>query len=318
MNARTEESVANPVFALDIRASLNKSPRQLPSRYLYDELGSALFEAICALPWYRVTRAETALFERHGRQILEACKGVRSVVELGPGSGAKLACLLSARGRDAEPLEVHLIDVSAAALSAAATLLGALPGIQVHCHEAAYDVGLDALNASADEKLVLMLGSNIGNFDRADALELLRETYAGMRPGDHLLLGADLVKPENELLLAYDDPLGVTAAFNRNLLLRINRELGGDFDLDGFDYRVTWNAQAARIEAWLVSRWAQRVSIPASDLVLDLAENEPIWVESSHKHTQKSMFALLSEAGFTEECCWENREDGFALVLVRR
>ncbi|HLW05519.1 MAG TPA: L-histidine N(alpha)-methyltransferase, partial [Azoarcus sp.] len=122
----------------------------------------------------------------------------------------------------------------------------------------------------------------------------------------------------NELLLAYDDPLGVTAAFNRNLLLRINRELGGDFDLDGFDYRVTWNAQAARIEAWLVSRWAQRVSIPASDLVLDLAENEPIWVESSHKHTQKSMFALLSEAGFTEECCWENREDGFALVLVRR
>lgn len=318
MNARTGESVSNTCFSLDIHASLNESPRRLPSQYLYDELGSALFEAICSLPWYRVTRAEMALFERHGNQILERCKGIRSVVELGPGSGAKLARLLSARTLDAAPLKVHLVDVSAAALNAAATVLGALPGIQVICHEAAYDSGLDALNESVDEKLVLMLGSNIGNFDRADALELLRVTHAGMRPGDRLLLGADLIKPESELLLAYDDPLGVTAAFNRNLLLRINRELGGDFDLDGFDYHVTWNARAARIEAWLVSRWAQRVTIRTSGLVLDLDANESIWVESSHKYTRESIFALLAEAGFTKECCWENHEDGFALALVKR
>ncbi|MBA4742584.1 MAG: L-histidine N(alpha)-methyltransferase [Azoarcus sp.] len=316
MNARTPPDSEVAAFARDIRASLAGSPRRLSSRYLYDTLGSALFEAICALPWYRLTRAENTLLERHGADILAACTPLRSVVELGPGNGAKLACLLGARGAQATPLDVHLIDVSASALDAANARLAALPGLAVFRHEASYEAGLAALESDSGPKLVLMLGSNIGNFDRSGALAMLRTMRAAMRPGDRVLLGADLVKPEREMLLAYDDPLGVTAAFDRNLLLRINRELGGDFDLSAFDYRVNWNADAARVEAWLVSRKAQTVHIPAAELELALAEGEAIWIESAHKYTREGVFALLGEAGFVEQDCWENFEDGFALALA--
>lgn len=317
MNARTSPDAEVAAFARDIRASLSESPRHLPSRYLYDTLGSALFEAICALPWYRLTRAESVLLERHGPDILAACAPLRSVVELGPGNGAKLACLLGARGDNGEPLDVHLIDVSAAALDAAEARLAALPGLAVVRHEASYDAGLAALESGSGPKLVLMLGSNIGNFDRPGALTMLRSMRAAMRPGDRVLLGADLIKDERDMLLAYDDPLGVTAAFDRNLLLRINRELGGDFDLAGFDYRVRWNADAARVEAWLVSRRMQTVRIPAAGLELALGAGEPIWIESAHKYTRESVFALLGQAGFVAQDCWENRDDGFALALAR-
>lgn len=316
MNARMPLDAEVAAFARDIRESLTASPRRLPSRYLYDTLGSALFEAICALPWYRLTRAETAVLERHGADILAACPHLRSVVELGPGNGAKLACLLGARDAQAMPLDVHLIDVSASALEAADARLSVMPGLNVLRHEASYEAGLGEVNSAPGPKLVLMLGSNIGNFDRPGALAMLRTVRAAMRPGDRVLLGADLVKAERDMLLAYDDPLGVTAAFDRNLLLRINRELGGDFELSAFDYRVHWNAEASRIEAWLVSRKAQTVRIPAAELELTLAEGEPIWIESAHKYTREAIFALLGEAGFVERDCWENVEDGFALALA--
>lgn len=316
MNARMPSDAEVAAFARDIRESLTASPRRLPSRYLYDTLGSALFEAICALPWYRLTRAETTVLERHGADILAACPQLRSVVELGPGNGAKLACLLGARGAQAVPLDVHLIDVSASALEAAEARLTVMPGLNVFRHAASYEAGMAEVKTTPGPKLVLMLGSNIGNFDRPGALAMLRTVRAAMRPGDRVLLGADLVKAERDMLLAYDDPLGVTAAFDRNVLLRINRELGGDFELSAFDYRVTWNAEASRIEAWLVSRRAQTVRIPAADLELTLAEGEPIWIESAHKYTRAGLFALLGEAGFGEQACWENVEDGFALALA--
>ncbi|MDX5444576.1 MAG: L-histidine N(alpha)-methyltransferase [Zoogloeaceae bacterium] len=315
MNAPMSPDAELAAFARDIRDSLSASPRRLSSRYLYDSLGSALFEAICELPWYRLTRAETTLLERHGADILAASAPLRCVVELGPGSGAKLACLLGARDAQA-PLDVHLIDVSASALDAAHTRLSTLPGLAVFRHEVSYEAGLAEVEGAAGPKLVLMLGSNIGNFDRPGALAMLRAVRAAMRAGDRVLIGVDLVKSEREMLLAYDDPLGVTAAFDRNVLLRINRELGGDFDLSAFDYRVTWNAKAARIEAWLVSTRAQTVRIPAARLELTLAEGEPIWIESAHKYTRDGMFALLGEAGFVEQECWENTEDGFALALA--
>lgn len=316
MNARTPPDPEVAAFARGIRESLAGSPRRLSSRYLYDTLGSALFEAICALPWYRLTRAESALLERHGAEILAACTPLHAVVELGPGNGAKLACLLGARGARAMPLDVHLIDVSPSALDAANARLAALPGLTVFRHEVSYEAGLAELEAGSGPKLVLMLGSNIGNFDRPGALAMLRTMRAAMRPGDSVLLGADLVKPEREMLLAYDDPLGVTAAFDRNLLLRINRELGGDFDLSAFDYRVNWNADASRVEAWLVSRKVQTVRIAAAGLELTLNEGEPIWIESAHKYTREGIFALLAEAGFVEQDCWVNVEDGFALALA--
>lgn len=316
MNARTPPDAHLAAFARDTREGLTASPRRLPSRYLYDTLGSALFEAICELPWYRLTRAETALLERDGTDILSACAPLRCVVELGPGNGAKLACLLGGRAAQAAPLDVHLIDVSASALEAADVRLSVMPGLNVFRHEASYEAGLTGVQDAPGPKLVLMLGSNIGNFDRPGALAMLRTVRAAMRPGDRLLLGVDLVKSEREMLLAYDDPLGVTAAFDRNVLLRINQELGGDFDLSAFDYRVTWNPDASRIEAHLVSREAQTVRIAAAGLELSLAEGEPIWIESAHKYTREAVFALLGEAGFVEQGCWENAEDGFALALA--
>jgi L-histidine N-alpha-methyltransferase len=318
MNAGSDPDGATAEFARDIRESLSQTPRRLPSRYLYDALGSALFDAICALPWYRVTRDELAMLERHGAEVLAACADIRSVVELGPGNGVKLARLLAARDHVARALDIHLVDVSSAALDAAATRLATLPGLSIYLHPSSYEAGLAEIGHMAGPKLVLMLGSNIGNFDPTQAVQLLRAIHAAMRPGDRLMLGADLVKPEREMLLAYDDPLGVTAAFDRNLLLRINRELGGDFDLDGFDYRVTWNPHASRIEARLVSRRRQELRIAAADIALTLEAGEPIWIESAHKYTPAGVSSLLAEAGFTQERCWKGGENGFLLALARR
>ncbi len=254
-------------FAEDVASSLNESPRRLPSQYLYDALGSALFEAICQLPWYRVTRAETALLETHAAAILAACQPLTEIVELGPGSGDKLARLLSARATDSGLLRIHLIDVSRAALRDAARRLGRIPELLVSRHHTTYESGLARLArdpAPAGRRLALLLGSNIGNFDETQSKALLRRVHDSLRPGDTFLLGADLIKPERELVLAYDDPLGVTAAFTRNVLLRVNRELEGDFELAAFDYRAVWNPDASRVEAHLVSNRRQTVRIASS------------------------------------------------------
>ncbi len=307
-------------FAEDVASSLVKTPRRLPSRYLYDALGSALFEAICQLPWYRVTRAETALLGAHGEAILAACQPLTDIVELGPGNGDKLARLLKARHDDANHLNVHLIDVSLAALSDSALRLGQMPGLQVSRHQATYEVGLAGIKRDSSHPgrmLSLMLGSNLGNFDPIQANRLLCQIHSTLKPDDAFLLGADLVKSEHELQLAYDDPLGVTAAFNYNLLLRINRELGGDFDLDGFTYRAVWNAKSSRMEAHLVSTRTQTVSIPKADLTLTLQDGDTIWTESAYKYSIETVFALLEDAGFTRVQSWVEETAQFALALVR-
>jgi L-histidine N-alpha-methyltransferase len=249
-------------FASDVQYYLALQPRQLPSRYLYDPLGSALFEAICQLPWYRITRAELRLLTAHGRRILEHVPHLSTLVELGSGSGEKLIALVEAGRSGASRLDLHLIDVSPAALTVAARALAALEGVHIVTHEAHYEAGLAEVAAEqlpAGHTLTLFLGSNIGNFDRPGAHAFLHGIRAALRCGDALLLGADLVKSERELLLAYDDPLGVTAAFNRNLLVRINRELAGQFDVEQFDHRAVWNGAESRVEMHLVSRCDQQV-----------------------------------------------------------
>ena len=231
-------------FAAEVRAHLERTPRQLPSRYLYDELGSALFEAICRLPWYRITRAEERLLLAGRDDVLRLVRPLACVVELGPGSGAKLVELLSAPAREARPLDVHLVDLSPAALEMAACAVGQLSGTRVLAHEAEYLAGIrEAVGTRppAGHALVVFLGSNIGNLDPGAARVFLGAIRTMLRTGDALLLGADLIKPARELALAYDDPLGVTAAFNRNLLVRMNRELGADFDVEAFAHRAVWN-----------------------------------------------------------------------------
>ena len=301
-------------FAEDVGYYLSQTPRQLPSEHLYGELGSALFEAICRLPWYEITRAEQRLLERRARDIFSLVHPLSTLVELGPGSGLKLATLLSAR--PAGPVTVHLVDVSGAALDAAGRVLASHADLVVAPHEATYEAGLAEVAGSrraSGRTLTLFLGSNIGNFDPPGADAFLRAIRGAMSTGDSLLLGADLVKPEAELLLAYDDPLGVTAAFNMNLLVRANRELDADFDLRGFAHRAIWNAGASRIEMHLVSARRQRVRVPAADLDITFEVGETIWTESSYKYRADHIVAMVERAGFITTNQWS--EDGFALTL---
>jgi dimethylhistidine N-methyltransferase len=306
-------------FAADVHYYLSQDPRQLPSQYLYDALGSALFEAICELPWYRITRAEQRLLATYGAEVFRQIAQVSTIVELGSGSGAKLWTIADSRDPGAPSLDVHLVDVSASALGASARTLASLEGVRVTTHQARYEDGLRFVTRALapDERLlVLFLGSNIGNFDPPGANAFLRGLRGQIRSGDALLLGADLVKPERELLLAYDDPLGVTAAFNRNLLVRINRELGGNFDLDQFAHHVEWNASESRIEMHLVARRAQHVRVTKADAAFTLQAGDRIWTESSYKYRPAQIMMLLETAGFRRVNQWVDADDGFALTLV--
>jgi dimethylhistidine N-methyltransferase len=302
-------------FAADVREALQRTPRQLPSRYFYDELGSALFEAICRLPWYRITRAETALLSAHAPDILAPLARPIGLAELGCGSGEKLA-MFATSANESFSL-VQLIDISLAALEMATYRLAAIGIRAVRAHHGTYEDGLAQaarLRHHAGPLLVLFLGSNIGNFDPPVAHELLVRIRRELREGDALLLGSDLVKPQRELLLAYDDPLRVTAAFNRNLLRRINDELGGNFDLDGFAHHALWNAPARRVEAHLISLRRQHVTIPRAGFEVTLEQDEPIWTESSHKYEPAQVLEEGRAAGFTDAAQWIDPDARFALT----
>jgi dimethylhistidine N-methyltransferase len=315
----TQRSVAQEVadaelasFAEDVQYYLSLTPKQLPSRYLYDAAGSALFEDICRLPWYRITRTEQRLLEQCRTEIFASAGPVSTLVELGPGSGRKLATLIGAippfRG------DIHLIDISSTALDQAHQTL-ASTDVRTVAHRGTYEQGLMTFAHAprSGRTLALFLGSNIGNYDPPGADALLRMIRSALAPGDTLLLGADLVKPEEELLLAYDDPLGITAKFNLNLLVRANRELGSDFDLAGFSHLAVWNADWSRIEMHLVSRVAQRVRIPSAALEIAFKPGETIWTESSYKYSVPQIGTLLDRANFRVVSQWV--DEGYALTL---
>lgn len=314
-----EPEAAVARLAADVRFYLERRPRQLPSRYLYDPLGSALFDAICHLPWYRVTAGETRLLTTHAADILGALRPLARVVELGSGNGDKLAALVAAGPARTQALGLHLVDISRAALTTAARALSAFDHVQVVAHEATYETGLQEVSramAGDGRTLVLFLGSNIGNYDPPGAAALLRQVRSALRPGDGFLLGADLVKPEDELVRAYDDPLGVTAAFNRNLLVRLNRELEADFDIESFRHRAVWNRAASRVEMHLVSSRPQRVRIRRAGCDVTFREGEFIWTESSYKYEASAVVRHLETAGFRLNTQWIDPEARFALTLV--
>lgn len=318
------ESAAAPAaeavqgFAEDVRRDLALSPKQLQSKYLYDGLGSSLFEAICFLPWYRITRAEARLLRRVAGEMVAELQDPLTLVELGCGSGEKLAMIVEALRSRRRAVSVHLIDISPIALEHSERALGRLDYVSLVGHRATYEEGLRHASQERPERgalLVLFLGSNIGNFDTPAAEGFLAEIRAALRPGDALLLGADLVKPEKDLLIAYDDPLGVTAAFNKNLLLRINRELLADFDLEAFAHRAVWNPGQRRVEMHLVSRREQVVSIPRAECAVRFGAGEPIWTESSYKYTPEEVHALGGGAGFRARDQWIDPDARFALTL---
>jgi len=302
-------------FAREVRSGLSRpGQKTLPCSYFYDAVGSALFEAITALPEYGLTRADARVIEAHAQEIAAAMGGAPLMVELGSGSGAKTRRLLEA----VRPVTYCPIDVSAAALGMCARSLA--DAAEVEPIEASY---LDGLRAAARRRdagrpiLLLFLGSTIGNFEIEAANEFLYGIRAELEPGDALLLGTDLVKPAAELLAAYDDPAGVTAAFNRNLLARINRELGGDFDLRRFEHLARYNGAAQRIEMHLLSLAGQCVHVRDAGLTVRIEAGETIHTESCHKFRLEQIGGMARAGGFRVEAQWTDAEWGFAESLLR-
>jgi L-histidine Nalpha-methyltransferase len=306
-------------FAADVREGLSRDPKRLPPRWFYDDLGSRLFRAICALPWYQVTRAELGLVPGASRDVLRRMGKPGLVVELGCGSGEKLALLLDGLLGPRERTRVGLVDVSREALALTASRLAARSGLSVQTFRADYERGLGRalLQRTRGPALVVFLGSNVGNFDPLQTRRFLSRLRRTLRSGDALLLGADLVKPEAELVLAYDDPLGVTASFNKNLLRRMNDELGAGFDLDSFRHRALWDARKSRVEMHLVSRVPQSVEVPGARLTARFRRGETIFTEASYKYTEGGLTDTLGSAGFRCESSRIDRRAGFALSLFR-
>jgi dimethylhistidine N-methyltransferase len=304
-------------FARAVRAGLSREQKELPSRYLYDAVGSALFEAITLLPEYGLTRADARILKQHAREIVSQLDGPLSVAELGSGSGAKTRWILEALA-PRKPVTYYPIDVSCAALARCAQELE--PFGKVVPLEASYMEGLQEVvvrRARGQRLLVLFLGSTIGNFYPHAVLPFLREVRAILRQGDGLLLGADLEKPAAQMVLAYNDPTGVTAAFNLNLLARINRELGGDFDLRQFQHDPRYNPRDRSIEMHLRSRRRQRVTIRDAAFTCEFQSGETIWTEACHKFRAEEVAGWAGPAGFTCAAQWTDAEWPFVETLLR-
>lgn len=297
-------------FAADVRAGLTSLPKTLSPKYFYDDLGSILFQAICHLPEYYVTRAEDEILAARSCDIIEAVGNPTRLVELGSGAATKTRHLIRAALSRQPALDYVPIDIEPTTLRVTAEALVAefetlsVTGLAGTFESGVAQIGsLPALDAR-ESTLMLFLGSTIGNLDPEPRLDLLRSLRSVLRPGDALLLGADAVKSESILIPAYDDALGITAAFNRNLLVRINRELAGTFDLAGFRHMARYDGQFQRIEMHLVSNAAQHVSVAGIGLEIDFAENETIHTENSYKFTKNAIESLGREAGFELARMW--------------
>lgn len=303
-------------FAREVRAGLSRTDqKQLPSKYLYDDVGSSLFEAITRLPEYGLTRADERVIERAAREIHRHLPGSVAIVELGSGSGKKTRRLLEAVRNHRKPLYLP-IDVSASAIEWCRQGLSDVADVEGF--EDTYLAGLErAVGRRPDNHslLVLFLGSNIGNFDRLSAGHLLHGIRSHLMPGDGLLIGTDLVKPAGQLLEAYDDPAGVTAAFNLNVLARINRELGADFDLRAFRHEVRYDEKVHRVEMHLRSLRDQTVTIAGAHFSCTFRKGETIWTETSNKYVPEELPEMAQRTGFRSIACWVDEEWPFAESL---
>jgi L-histidine Nalpha-methyltransferase len=323
---QTELRVASAV-----RDGLNCRPKRLPSWLFYDDAGSDLFEQITELPEYYLTRTERAILVSHAGEMValaaqqagDTPEGNDStclrITELGAGSADKTRLLLKAVAARQEALIYEPVDVSASALEAARQRIEReIPAVEVIPRVADYTHGLDLEPAAPGERrLVLYIGSSIGNFEPEEAERLLEGVQAGLNPGDALLLGVDLRKDEATILNAYDDAAGVTAQFNLNLLARLNRELDADFDLDAFAHRAVWNDARSRIEMHLESRATQRVKLPLLNLEVTFGKGERIHTENSYKYAPGQVESMLAKAGLAPGATWTDARDWFAVCLAR-
>ena len=315
---------AAPALDAGLLASIREGlagpgPKRLPAALLDDEVGTALFEAISVLPEYGLTRADERILRKHAPEIARSMDTPLLVAELGSGTGRKTRWILDALA-SRQTTHYFPIDISSEALARCETALGRLSAVRFEAIHADYLAGLAEVAArrrTAHRLLVLFLGSTIGNFEPDAARDFLRSVRGALKPGDALLLGTDLVKPAEALIRAYDDPLGVTAAFDLNLLARMNRELSADFDLKRFRHEARWRQAERRIEMHLVARRAHEVAIPGLEITVKFREGESIWTESSYKFERGDVVKLAKAAGFEPGTQWVDGEWPFAETLLR-
>ncbi|MBV9181566.1 MAG: L-histidine N(alpha)-methyltransferase [Acidobacteria bacterium] len=316
MIARAE--IALPSYVNEILAGLSSVSKSLPCKLFYDQIGSALFEQITRLPEYYLTRTELAILEGNADEIIKTAGSPISVVELGAGTATKTRTLLRSVARRQIRVKYFPVDISPSALAEAQRgVREQFPGALVRPVIADLSHGFGFLRDISGPKLVLYLGSSIGNFDGNESTELLRKLRGELSSGDALLLGTDTVKSEEILLPAYDDRQGVTREFNKNILRRINRELGGNFDLDAFCHRVEWNAACSRMEIYLESCCEQQVLLRWTGTVIRFLQGERIHTENSYKYTDDMVCRMLARAGFQHERTWLDGQKWFALHLAR-
>jgi L-histidine N-alpha-methyltransferase len=307
-----------PAYALDVREGLTASPKHLPAKLFYDEAGSQLFEQITELPEYYLTRTERSILERYAVDILRQAGSSLTLVELGAGTATKTCILIEELVQRQSRTLFYPIDVSASALDEAVRNLSRqFPTLRVNPIVADYTGGVPAISRISGRKLVLYIGSSIGNFEPPQAIRVLRRIRQTLRPGDALLLGADFAKSSKILVPAYDDAQGVTAAFNKNILARLNRELEADFDLDAFRHVALWNRRCSRMEIYLESTADQAVFVPAIDLDVKFKAGERLHTENSYKYTAAMIESILHESGFTLEHTWCDRKKWFGVHLAR-
>jgi L-histidine Nalpha-methyltransferase len=317
----THAITADPVleFAADVRAGLSKrGQKELPSKYLYDPVGSGLFEVISVLPEYGLTRADERLLRRHAYDMVSRPPLPSIVAELGSGTGKKTRWILEALC-SRRHISYCPIEISRSALNMCFRELGDIDSVSIVGFEREYLDGLLEVAARRQEGqhiMVLFLGSTIGNFDRPAGVRFLKQVREILGEGDSLLLGTDLEKPIPQLIKAYDDDLGVTAAFNLNLLARINRELEANFALHRFEHVARYNSDARSIEMHIRSRCKQTVDVPAAEFSVTLLESETIWTESSHKYSREEVLHIAKDAGFRCEAQWIDNEWPFAENLL--
>ena len=305
-------------LAEDVRRGLSSQPKRFLPKYFYDQLGSQLFEAICLLPEYYLTRAENEILEHYSDEIVSSVDGNTTLVEMGSGSASKTRLIIEALLRKQSELLFIPVDISASALdSSSRILLQSYPQLSIEAYAADYFAGLIELGKKQRTRtLALFLGSNISNFDPDEALKFLRALREVLCDGDALLLGADLKKDKALLETAYNDALGVTAAFNLNVLARINRELGGNFDLRAFQHRAFYNETAGRVEIYIESTRAQTVSISGLEMEVEFAQGEQIHTENSYKYDLSDIAKLAAETGFTRARTWLDEGQQFSSNLL--